>query len=606
IKSAVYPVLYYLLSKFKSLKKRAYVARYLLPLEMKVRQAAPAGDCAFQQYRALQLEFRETHKQLETLVRETPAQRQAQGPRHRKTASASPSELRSNITQLEDERRQLVEKIEGLKKRTSEVDGFAPLLAATSALRKEQEEEAKLAERAMEQRQALHLAEGRYAEAARKLAETRANTREELSAEEVFAAARKEFDEGRHLVETLLPNTLKARSATLTRLQRALSEPPKSDSEVAALRAQVSRAEATVADLTSKVAEAQRAAGDDKLAMFRQQAALVARKRADKELALDKAGMEVEEAEREVEGLEARMSAISGPNYMRRDEFKAYAEGLRKKTATYRALREELNALRSEGVVLSKTVSTLKSRATGVDAVLAKLEEQRGITGYMGVQAAKEKVSAEAAVVNDYKGATLQEISRIVGIITAKIAACKDQLQPQVTELKSVREQHADVESGYMAAKRKYDAAAAKFDAQRMDLAKQVAEMEGGVREQERTFHSSSIQLKVLEEQVARATAEAGFRSGSSRLLRDFPSWEAVYKGKLEQQEQMAKSLRAKQKDLKENAGSHAKQRKQFVALRELLRRKISAVEAGESAGAAPADAAFAAVGGANIMTIAE
>ena len=43
VKSAVYPVLYYLLSKFPQLKKRAYVARYLLPLELPPEVLADEG-----------------------------------------------------------------------------------------------------------------------------------------------------------------------------------------------------------------------------------------------------------------------------------------------------------------------------------------------------------------------------------------------------------------------------------------------------------------------------------------------------------------------------------------------------------------------------------
>ena len=157
-----------------------------------------------------------------------------------------------------------------------------------------------------------------------------------------------------------------------------------------------------------------------------------------------------------------------------------------------------------------------------------------------------------------------------------------------------------------MTAKRKYDSEAAKHDAQRLKLEKDVAEMTAAVRESERTYHSASLRITMLSEQLARAKAEEGFRGGANRLLRDFASWDEVYKAKLEQQEAMAKGLRAKQKDLKENAGSHAKQRKAFVALRELLQRKMEVVESGDAAGVAPADAAFAEVGGANVMTIGE
>jgi hypothetical protein len=105
--------------------------------------------------------------------------------------------------------------------------GFAPLLDATSRLRKEQEEESKLQERMYEQRMALQAAERRYADVNRRLAETRAATKEDLTAEAVLDAARREAAEGRQLLQKVLPANIDARRETLARLHRMLSEPAK-------------------------------------------------------------------------------------------------------------------------------------------------------------------------------------------------------------------------------------------------------------------------------------------------------------------------------------------------------------------------------------------
>ncbi len=210
----------------------------------------------------MQAQFKEAHKAYEKATSTGGAGGQQQAPK------ASPAELRREIAQLEDERTQLVEKIAGLKKRTADVvsvvahvlcacplnhistcvqPGFAGLLDATSKLRKEQEEEAKLGERMQEQRLALQAAERRYADVNRRLAETRAATVEELSATAVLEAARREASEGRQvikfrfnccgryaintmllmqLVRTTLPAQLAARRETLGKLQRILSEAP--------------------------------------------------------------------------------------------------------------------------------------------------------------------------------------------------------------------------------------------------------------------------------------------------------------------------------------------------------------------------------------------
>jgi hypothetical protein len=105
--------------------------------------------------------------------------------------------------------------------------GFAPLLEATSSLRKAQEEEGRLAERMHEQRLALQAAERRYADVNRKLAETRASTKEEVTADQLLEGVRKEAEEGRRLAVKVLPASIDARSDTLQRLSKILAEPVK-------------------------------------------------------------------------------------------------------------------------------------------------------------------------------------------------------------------------------------------------------------------------------------------------------------------------------------------------------------------------------------------
>jgi hypothetical protein len=161
--------------------------------------------------------------------------------------------------------------------------------------------------------------------------------------------------------------------------------------------------------------------------MFRQQSALIAKKLAQKEEALDIATRESESLGRELEARvrawgderegaqaldacallpavacqpslppacpplpttlqEAKLSELSGPKFMKRDEFKAYAANLRAKTATFKQLKQELADLRQETVIVARTEQLLKSRAGDIDTVMRRLEERRGVTGYTAVQ----------------------------------------------------------------------------------------------------------------------------------------------------------------------------------------------------------------------------
>lgn len=199
--------------------------------------------------------------------------------------------------------------------------GFKALLAATTAMRHEQEEESKLQERMHAQRQQLQQAEHKYLEATRRLAETRANTREDASAERLLEIARAEAQEGRRLLQEGLPAALASRREALQQLQNKLREAPRTDADVHAMQAAVAESEAQVKRLSQEVADAQQKAGQSSLVVSRQQGALVASRLAEKEEALEVLRQRAEEARRAVDAREAVLQQMSGPRYMRRDDF---------------------------------------------------------------------------------------------------------------------------------------------------------------------------------------------------------------------------------------------------------------------------------------------
>lgn len=70
-----------------------------------------------------------------------------------------PTDLKKDITQLEQERDQLISKISLFKTKNSNKEEFQQLLEATSMLRKEQEVEAKHMDKLYEQKAQLEMCE---------------------------------------------------------------------------------------------------------------------------------------------------------------------------------------------------------------------------------------------------------------------------------------------------------------------------------------------------------------------------------------------------------------------------------------------------------------
>lgn len=123
------------------------------------------------------------------------------------------------------------------------------------------------------------------------------------------------------------------------------------------LQQRLRAAERDVERLTNQIAEAQKKAGDDKLAMYRHHSALVSKKLQQKEADLEEAERELAEVNRDIEDNEAKISEMAGPKFMGREEFKRYDSQLREKVNKYRKLKAELNEIEHETVIVTRTVA---------------------------------------------------------------------------------------------------------------------------------------------------------------------------------------------------------------------------------------------------------
>lgn len=143
--------------------------------------------------------------------------------------------------------------------------------------------------------------------------------------------------------------------------------------------------------------------------------------------------------------------------------------------------------------------------------------------------------------------------------------------------------------------------------------------MQDACLEAERQFRELQVRIRTVDSRVARASDEKAFRAGQGQLLRDFKTWKDLFDAHIEQQEQLAKALRTRQKEIKEHATEHAVQRRLFDGLVRLLevrrrtlveeQRAAAATAGGGSAldtvaGVLAPGAGFDTVGGANVMTI--
>ncbi|CAK9003894.1 unnamed protein product [Durusdinium trenchii] len=114
-KNTIHPILYWLLNNLEALRKRAYLAKFCMNLEVPeefLREEQVAE--VYRSYKELQSQFKATHSHVE---------QERQG-------RMNPSDLQREVQQLDAEREQLAQKIQLLKAKTERDEGFAQLLQA--------------------------------------------------------------------------------------------------------------------------------------------------------------------------------------------------------------------------------------------------------------------------------------------------------------------------------------------------------------------------------------------------------------------------------------------------------------------------------------------
>mmetsp|Transcript_28444 Transcript_28444/g.60322 ORF Transcript_28444/g.60322 Transcript_28444/m.60322 type:complete len:675 (-) Transcript_28444:159-2183(-) len=546
-KNTVHPILYWMLQNLEPLKKRSYLAKFCMNLEVPeefLREEKVYE--VYQTYKELQSQFKATHQHVE---------QERQG-------RMNPTDLNREVQQLDAEREQLAQKIQHLRVKAEKDEGFAVLLQVTSMLRKEQEEEARLAEKLAEQRYQLEQTEQMYIERSARLREMREAKQQdgEGNAEMMLKMLRNEVGKSREALSRVREET-EGKIRRLKDIDQALSGAPVTKADIDNLEGEIGSMQAEIAALEQKINEQNQ---DSRLSVYKQQANLVAKK---KETVL-KEKKQLEE-ERDVKNKELTMKEreyeqMKGHKFMKRDEFKNYAASLRDKSAKFKRLKAELSELRHEVAVLVSTEQMLKAK----DPTPAGLRE---------TEAMLVKASVEKSEVDKAKGKTLDEISAIVQKINLQLKEKKNKLAPQIKALRSVRQNFQQVEVKYLEKKTTYDQAKSGMDSELSKVAGEVRQLETEVLESEQNYHELNMQLCTAESKLQRAHRETRClrKEEGARHSKDYATLSDQYTDEIKKLDEQCRELRKEQKIVKETHEDNLKQKNAFMHLEKLMQVKL-------------------------------
>eukprot|EP00931_Biecheleriopsis_adriatica_P033597 TRINITY_DN1949_c0_g1_i2.p1 TRINITY_DN1949_c0_g1~~TRINITY_DN1949_c0_g1_i2.p1 ORF type:complete len:675 (-),score=255.12 TRINITY_DN1949_c0_g1_i2:56-2080(-) len=546
-KNTVHPILYWLLSNLDPLKKRAYLAKFCMNLEVPeefLREEQVYQ--AYNQYKELQSQFKATHSHVE---------QERQG-------RMNPTDLQREVAQLDAEREQLAQKIQYLKAKSEKDESFHVLLQVTSMLRKEQEEEARLAEKLQEQKYQLEQTEQTYIERSARLREMREAQQQEGegSAEAMLKMLTIEVNKSREAL-TRVRKECEEKIQRLRDVDNALSDPPVTKMDIDSLEGEIQAMQSEIQALEEKINEQNQ---ESRLAVYKQQANLVAKK---KEAVLkDKKQLEEERdsLSKDLSMKEREYEQMKGHKFMKRDEFKNYAASLRDKSAKFKRLKAELSELRHEVAVLVRTEQLLQAK----DPTPAGLRETEQML---------EKASVEKSQVDKAKGKTLDEISAIVQKINAQLKEKKNKLAPQIKALRSVRQNFQQVEVKYLEKKNNYDQVKTQVDSELSKVASEVKQLESEVLEAEQNYHELNMQLTTAESKLQRAHWETRClrKEEGARHSQEYATLYEQYTAEIKNLDEQCRDLRKEQKVVKETHEDNLKQKKAFMQLEKLMQIKI-------------------------------
>ncbi|XP_034790351.1 intraflagellar transport protein 81 homolog isoform X2 [Pan paniscus] len=490
-KPVIYPVLHWLLQRTNELKKRAYLARFLIKLEVpsEFLQDETVADTN-KQYEELMEAFKTLHKEYEQL----------------KISGFSTAEIRKDISAMEEEKDQLIKRVEHLKKRVETAQNHQWMLKIARQLRVEKEREEYLAQQKQEQKNQLFHAVQRLQRVQNQLKSMR-QAAADAKPESLMKRLEEEIKFNLYMVTEKFPKELENKKKELHFLQKVVSEPAMGHSDLLELESKINEINTEINQLIEKKMMRNEPI-EGKLSLYRQQASIISRKKEAKAEELQEAKEKLASLEREASVKRNQSREFDGTEVLKGDEFKRYVNKLRSKSTVFKKKHQIIAELKAEFGLLQRTEELLKQRHENIQQQLQTMEEKKGISGYSYTQEELERVSALKSEVDEMKGRTLDDMSEMVKKLYSLVSEKKSALASVIKELRQLRQKYQELTQECDEKKSQYDSCAAGLESNRSKLEQEVRRLREECLQEESRYHYTNCMIKNLEVQLRRATDE--------------------------------------------------------------------------------------------------
>eukprot|EP00736_Rhodelphis_marinus_P007640 Rmarinus@m.7407 len=554
----IYPIMIWILTKLEDLKKRAYLARFLVDVDIPEEFFADQDiQTTFQTYKELQEQFKQAHRDAEIARKQT----------------AIPKELREKLTSLEQERETLDNRNKMLKTRLQKESNFGPVFEVCRRLKVEQDEKKMHQKKYAEQMRLKAEAETKFAQVCERLTELEEEDRG-MNAEQVLRKVEDEANEARHVAEVMLPQEIANKERRLQEVRQVLEKPRLNDSDITRIQNDLRAKKEELNQLIERQAQMQ-AEGGEALQIMQRQAVVVEERKETLVARYNKLLQEKDSVESEL----LEKTKQRGELMPRREELRRFGEDLRAKHEEYQRKQVQLAECQAEVQTLQQTKLILTEKWNRHKNLLERIEKRKGIQGYRDVAKNLEHVSEMTEGVNEEKARTLEELSALVDQITRESLAKKDKLYPLLKKHRELTAERPGKLQEHEQKKSLYDQTRLMLESELGKLREEVHGLHDGQLQAETMYHMVSTERKSLSLRKKKVEKEK-----VSRKEHTDKSYRDIYTERDTHLQKEKRSLKEKQQDIKENFESHKDQMEMFNGLVKLLRCKMDWYKSAQAA----------------------
>ncbi|KAI6655108.1 Intraflagellar transport protein 81-like [Oopsacas minuta] len=557
-KRTIYPIMEWLLARLPDLKTRAYLAQYLVKIEVPPEFLADHQiQELYTRYDSLLGEFKQLHRARQQNL----------------NTGISAEEVRKDIERMEEERDQLQNRLSNLKKRAEQIPNFSQSLEACGSLRKERDQKTDLAEQLQAQRNLISQADIRRMKLSEELKALQAHG-DRMSGHTLLVMSEDELRLKKALAMERLPKEINDLKTRCTEIERIAMEPAMTDQDLDSMRNAVDSVNSEIEQLVTNKLQSMDTKGDDSLMLYRQQASMVSNKKTGLNSSWRDAAEQSRELQEELDKKREMAREMGATETLKGDDFKRYVSKLRVMSNTFKKKRQELNELKAEVGVLVRTDELLQHQARESGVVLEDAERDKGVHGFRKAQDTLEEVSGVKSKLDEQKGNALENMSQMIVKLSGAISEKKASLAPLIKQLRPFRKQEADLRNEHSAKKKTYDAFYARLEGQRIQTEATVKVLRQECMADESRYHYLQFMQTEVNAQQERVSNElktymGGRDSQKKKSLRD------VYTRKIQESENAGKALREKQKIVKSAHNANLAQMGMWEDLQKLFACKL-------------------------------